>query len=933
MRNVAIPLAIADMEQIYEVLKRYFGYDSFRPMQEEVIRHILGRKDALVLMPTGGGKSLCFQIPALMMEGTAVVISPLISLMKDQVDMLRSNGIEAAALNSSLDSRGHMEVRSQCRNGRLKLLYLSPERLQADLEWIRTHMKVSLFVVDEAHCISAWGHDFRPEYTQLGNLHELFPGVPVAAFTATADKVTREDIVVQLHMQEARLFVGSFDRPNLSLSVVAGCSAKDKQKMILDIIHRHDGESGIIYCMTRKTTEELSSALKLKGVPCACYHAGMDAEQRRMVQNDFRCDRIQVVCATVAFGMGIDKQDVRFVVHYNLPGSIENYYQEIGRGGRDGMPCETVLFYNLQDLVMRRRFAEESAQQELNRQKLGQMQDYAEANVCRRRILLNYFGERSETDCRNCDVCENPPARFDGSELVQKMLSVLVRTGESVGSTAAIDILTRVSSQLIKRKGFDKIKTFGAGAEISREDWKSYLMQMIHLGYVEVDVLHFRRLKVTTLGEDVLYGRKKAELSVIDRRDFKVPRKKPTMEIPYDDEDRSLFEALRALRLTLAREEKMPAYIILSDKCLHSLASRRPSTLAEFGECYGIGEAKTQKYGAKFLEIIAAAGVDTSDTCGAAETSAPKPESYMERQKILHENAYARWTEEDDTKLLSLFSKGVSIAELSSLFSRNEGSIRSRLKKLEVRTDDTKAKNVTGYWDEINDRRIEEKTQEVLSYCAQKKGDMTIRSFELARLSLEHLLDNIMERDYTHAGIPKMVKDSMIYKEDVVAECNLNQAASLARSIVYKAIGDDLNLYPVTAEKKLSRSKQRGEELCNIPANEMTARDYLFVAKSLSDGEAFTRGTALNVFFFFNDYGFDPMMTRVFASYAFFRGPKPLSALPLQSVLGTDYRKPAEKLVSMGVMRKASDKDYELAEDALTILKTIASQRNLPEIP
>ena len=904
------------MEQIYEVLKRYFGYDTFRTMQEEVIRHILGRKDALVLMPTGGGKSLCFQIPALIMEGTAVVISPLISLMKDQVDMLRSNGIEAATLNSSLDSWGYMEVRSQCRSGRLKLLYLSPERLQADLEWIRINMNVSLFVVDEAHCISAWGHDFRPEYTQLGNLHELFPGVPVAAFTATADKVTREDIVAQLHMQKARLFVGSFDRPNLSLSVVAGCSAKDKQNAIYEI--------------TQQVVLAGSSALKLEGVSCACYHAGMDAEQRRIVQEDFRCDRIRVVCATVAFGMGIDKQDVRFVVHYNMPGSIENYYQEIGRGGRDGMPCETVLFYNLQDLVMRRRFAVESAQQELNRQKLEQMQDYAEANVCRRRILLNYFGERSETDCGNCDVCENPTARFDGSELVQKMLSVLKRTGESVGSTAAIDILTGSGSQIIKRKGFDKIKTFGAGADISREDWKSYLMQMIHLGYVEVDVLHFRRLSVTALGEDVLYGRKKAELSVIERRDFKVSRKKPDMEITYTEEDRSLFDALRALRLTLAREEKMPAYIILSDKSLHSLASRKPSSLAEFGECYGIGEAKTQKYGAKFMEIIAAAREHASDTYDATEKSDPKPGSYMDRQKILHENAYARWTEEDDTKLLSLSSKGVSITGLSNMFSRNEGAIRSRLKKLEGRKKDSKLMNEPGYWDEINDRRIEEKTQEVFSYCAQKKSAMTIRSFELARLSLEHLLDNIAERDNTYAGIPKKVKESMDLQDNVVAECTLNQAASLARSIVYKAIGDDLNLYPVTAEKKLSQSKQRGEALCNIPANEMTAKDYLFVAKSLSDGEAFTRGTVLSVFIFFNDYGFDPMMTRVFASYAYFKEPKPLTALPLQSVLGTDYRKTAEKLVSLGVMRKTSDKDYELVDDALTLLNTIASQGNLP---
>ena len=348
------------MEDLRIYLKKYFGYDSFRPLQEEIIRHIIDGKDALVLMPTGGGKSICFQLPALLMDGVTVVISPLISLMKDQVDMLRGNGIAAAALNSSLDEVEEYRVRELCRTGALKLLYLSPERLQSDLVWLKNNVHVAFLVVDEAHCISTWGHDFRPEYTQLSRLHEDFPAVPIAAFTATADKVTRDDICTQLQLRGRKTFISSFDRPNLSLSVVGGCSEKEKLAKILELIGRHRDESGIIYCMTRRATEALAESLRLNGVSCACYHAGLDAYDRRCVQEDFKNDQVNVVVATVAFGMGIDKQNVRFVVHYNIPGSVENFNQEIGRGGRDGLPCETVLFYNLQDIITRRRFAEES---------------------------------------------------------------------------------------------------------------------------------------------------------------------------------------------------------------------------------------------------------------------------------------------------------------------------------------------------------------------------------------------------------------------------------------------------------------------------------------------------------------------------------------------------------------------------------------------
>lgn len=603
------------------ILKRYFGFTSFRPLQAEIINTILAGKDVLVLMPTGGGKSLCYQVPALMREGTAVVVSPLISLMKDQVEGLVANGIPAAALNSMNNEAENLRIRSACLRGELKLLYISPERLLLELPYLIRDMKISLFAVDEAHCISQWGHDFRPEYAQLGMLRETFPGIPIVALTATADRLTREDIQRQLHLSAPEVFVSSFDRPNLSLDVRRGYQKKDKERVMLDIIARHPNDCGIVYCMSKKTTESVADMLRGHGIVAASYHAGLSSEERDKTQDDFIHDRVQVVCATVAFGMGIDKSDVRFVIHYNLPKSIESFYQEIGRAGRDGLPAETVLFYSLADLVQLSKFAQESGQREINMEKLRRMQEYAESDVCRRRILLNYFGEQTDRDCGNCDVCRNPPQRFDGTVLAQKALSAIVRTGQQASVRTVADILRGNFSPEVVKGHYEALKTFGAGRDVPARDWLDYLMQMLQNGLFEIAYDEGNHLKLTDGGRDVLYNGRTVQLAVVRKEESRpVSRRRKTAARPVTEtplpfggvetpsglspRGRELFEALRVLRKQLADAQGFPPYIVMSDRVLQNLCDARPTTVEAFGTVSGIGEFKKEKYGKDFVEVI-----------------------------------------------------------------------------------------------------------------------------------------------------------------------------------------------------------------------------------------------------------------------------------------------------------------------------------------
>ncbi len=575
-------------------------------MQAEIIESILSGRDTVVLMPTGGGKSMCFQVPALLMRGTALVVSPLISLMKDQVEALRQNGVRAAFLNSSLSGLEQRQVEDELANGGLKLLYVSPERLLAgDTMRLLSRAKINLIAIDEAHCISAWGHDFRPEYTKLKLVRKAFPDAPIVALTATADKVTRRDIVAQLELVKPQIFVASFDRPNLNLEVRPG---KDRITQIVNWIKRRPEQSGIVYCLSRKSTEMLADRLKGKGIYAEPYHAGLHERVRSSVQERFVRDELPIVCATIAFGMGIDKSNVRWVIHYNLPKNLEGFYQEIGRAGRDGGASDTLLFYSWNDRQLLADMIQDGSPKTaaLQLDKLDRMYQYATSVHCRRRLLLTYFGDDYRDNCGHCDICRNPPTPFDGTRLAQVALSGVARTDQRVSQPTLVNILRGNTGGEITLMGYSNVKTFGAGRDIATRDWHYYIEQLIHQGLLEV--AHDRRnvLKLTPAAEEVLFGTRTVELV---KREVQTERReaaqKPALtRNKLSGKGQDLFQRLRKLRLKLARERGKPPYLIFNDTTLEEMSILQPTDTGGMKLISGVGDYKLQEYGDVFLKEI-----------------------------------------------------------------------------------------------------------------------------------------------------------------------------------------------------------------------------------------------------------------------------------------------------------------------------------------
>ncbi|WP_196892879.1 DNA helicase RecQ [Aureivirga marina] len=584
--------------EIYNALKKYFGYDEFRPLQYDIIKNIFAKNDSLVIMPTGGGKSICYQLPSTLLPGITIVISPLIALMKDQVDGLNANGITAAFLNSSQSQEDQAEVFHLAEKKELKILYIAPESLSMFDNFLKT-LEISLIAIDEAHCISAWGHDFRPAYTSLNYLKKAFPNAALIALTATADKATREDILKQLDIPNASKFISSFDRPNLSLEVRP---ANDRIKQIVKFIQERPNQSGIIYCLSRKTTESIASKLQNVGINAASYHAGMDHESREKVQENFIQDNTDVICATVAFGMGIDKSNVRWVIHYNLPKNIEGYYQEIGRAGRDGLDSETILFHSYGDVIQLQNFAQDSNNAEVQLSKIERMKQYADALSCRRKILLNYFGEHIIKDCGNCDVCKNPPTFFDGTILAQKILSGIMRLQEKEPLNVVIDFLKGSRNQNILEKNYQNLKTYGVAQELAWKDLQQYMIQLINLGFCEVAFHESNHIKVTPLGKNVLFQGTKVSLTSL--QDFNKKKTKQVEVIVDSSEHAALYENLRTLRRKIANEKNIAPYLVFGDAALRDMQKKLPLTISEFLEVSGVGQKKADTYGEAFISEI-----------------------------------------------------------------------------------------------------------------------------------------------------------------------------------------------------------------------------------------------------------------------------------------------------------------------------------------
>jgi ATP-dependent DNA helicase RecQ len=595
-----------------QLLNTVFGYPAFRGAQQAVIDHVVGGGDALVLMPTGGGKSLCYQIPALLRDGTAIVISPLIALMQDQVDALRQLGVEAAFLNSSLDAFGQREVERRFIEGSLKLLYVAPERLLTErfLELLG-RLPIALFAIDEAHCVSQWGHDFRPEYRQLTILHERFPRVPRIALTATADAPTRREIVERLALESAQQFVASFDRPNICYRVV---EKNEARKQLHAFLGGHTGESGIVYCLSRRKVEDTAAWLVEQGVSALPYHAGMDAASRTANQQRFLREDGIVMVATIAFGMGIDKPDVRFVAHMDLPKSMEGYYQETGRAGRDGLPADAWLCYGLGDVVTLAQLIAQSESGEerkrVERGKLDALLGYAETTACRRQRLLGYFGEAFERACGNCDNCLDPPQTWDASVIAQKALSCVYRTGQRYGVTHLTAVLRGEADERIASLGHDRLSTFGVGTELDKQQWRGVFRQLVAAGLLATDEDGYGTLRLTSASRDVLKGTTPVHLRrQADRSERRVKQRKTRVDRAHTSlviapHEAPLWDSLRGLRARLAREQGVPAYVIFHDATLLAMLRERPQTLGALGAISGVGERKLARYGEAFLATL-----------------------------------------------------------------------------------------------------------------------------------------------------------------------------------------------------------------------------------------------------------------------------------------------------------------------------------------
>ncbi|MGQ3676974.1 DNA helicase RecQ [Tenacibaculum discolor] len=585
-------------QELLEKLKVNFGYDSFRLEQQAIIENILAKKDTLVIMPTGGGKSICYQLPALFFEGVTLVISPLIALMKDQVDSLKANGIPATFFNSSQSAQEQQEVFDAIASKSIKLLYVAPESLSL-LQNVLNQSYISCIAVDEAHCISAWGHDFRPSYKQLAFLKKSLPETPIVALTATADKATQQDILEQLAVPYATQFISSFNRENIALEVRP---ANDRVQQIIKFIQKRPNEAGIIYCLSRKATEQLASKLQQNNIDAKAYHAGLSFEERAQTQEDFIKDDCEVICATIAFGMGIDKSNVRWVIHYNMPKNIEGYYQEIGRSGRDGLPAKALLFHSYADVIQLRQFIEKTGNKEVQEAKLERMKQFAEATVCRRKILLSYFGELIEENCGNCDVCKNPPQFFDGTVIAQKGLSAIYRLQGKEAMGTVIDVLRGAKNATVLDKNYDKLKTYGVGNDISWRDWQHYLIQLTNQGYCQIAFHLNNSLQLTEFSNKVLFEGEKVQLTtpVEFTKEVKAVAKEKKKKAVKD----TLFERLRKLRYRIAQEEDIAAYLVFNDATLREIENERPQSDEEFLAISGVGQRKLEVYGAEFMEEI-----------------------------------------------------------------------------------------------------------------------------------------------------------------------------------------------------------------------------------------------------------------------------------------------------------------------------------------